>query len=79
MSTGSSLKPGRPSPGKPWPRAGWLLAVLLSGPAWAGSAAYSYDALGRLISVTYSDGAQITYTYDDAGNRTATYVNPSAN
>jgi YD repeat-containing protein len=30
---------------------------------------YTYDALGRLQSVTYPSGA-VTYTYDPAGNRT---------
>lgn len=30
---------------------------------------YSYDALGRLISVTFADGSSITYAYDSAGNR----------
>ncbi len=44
-------------------------AVLVGGPAFGGTA-YTYDALGRLISVRYDDGRQITYTYDAAGNRT---------
>lgn len=30
---------------------------------------YTYDALGRVVTVTYSNGAVITYTYDAAGNR----------
>lgn len=38
---------------------------------------YTYDALGRLISVQYSDGKQIRYTYDAAGNRTAHIVSPT--
>ncbi len=29
---------------------------------------YSYDAAGRLVSVTYSNGSTISYTYDKAGN-----------
>jgi YD repeat-containing protein len=34
--------------------------------------AYSYDALGRLVSVSYTNGAHgymVTYSYDAAGNR----------
>lgn len=30
---------------------------------------YAYDALGRLVQVTYSNGESITYEYDAAGNR----------
>lgn len=30
---------------------------------------YGYDAIGRLISVTRSDGNTISYSYDNAGNR----------
>ena len=30
---------------------------------------YGYDALGRLVSATYSNGTTITYAYDAAGNR----------
>lgn len=33
---------------------------------------YQYDALGRVVSVAYPNGQQITYTYDAAGNRTQT-------
>lgn len=31
---------------------------------------YTYDTLHRLIAVTYSNGANIQYAYDPAGNRT---------
>ncbi len=31
---------------------------------------YDYDATGRLIRVEYDDGSVVTYSYDDAGNRT---------
>jgi YD repeat-containing protein len=33
-------------------------------------AQYKYDNLHRLTRVIYNNGRQITYTYDDAGNRT---------
>ena len=52
-----------------------LCAATLAGlPAHAGSVSYSYDALGRLASTVYSNGASattITYSYDPGGNRTS--------
>jgi len=30
---------------------------------------YSYDALGRLKTVTYPDGKVVTFGYDESGNR----------
>ncbi len=33
-------------------------------------AVYNYDQLGRLVNVTFSDGAMATYNYDVMGNRT---------
>ncbi len=42
---------------------------------WACSASipdtYTYDAQGRLASITYGCGGSVTYSYDAAGNRTA--------
>lgn len=35
----------------------------------AGNTTYQYDALGRVVKVTYPDSKQICYQYDDAGNR----------
>lgn len=55
-----------------WPRLGVLLALgtlASAGPALADT--YTYDALGRLKTVTRAHGAVITYTYDAAGNRTS--------
>ncbi|KQP17020.1 RHS repeat domain-containing protein [Pseudorhodoferax sp. Leaf265] len=46
-----------------------LLALTTVLPAHAGSATHTYDSLGRLTKVTYSNGTVITYTYDAAGNR----------
>lgn len=36
----------------------------------ATTATYQYDALGRLIRVTFNDGKFVVYSYDAAGNRT---------
>jgi YD repeat-containing protein len=60
---------------------GWISRVLLSavlllwtGAALSASAVHTYDALGRLTKVTYSNGVVITYVYDAAGNRTSVVV-----
>lgn len=60
-------------------RSGWRLALMvgalmLAGAATAGSATHTYDSLGRLSQVTYSNGVVITYVYDAAGNRTSYVV-----
>jgi YD repeat-containing protein len=49
-----------------------LLALFASASslAVAGTTTYTYDAQGQLISATYGDGSQVTYSYDAAGNRT---------
>jgi YD repeat-containing protein len=39
---------------------------------------YTYDALGRLHSVTYQNGTAVTYTYDPAGNRTQVTNTPGS-
>jgi YD repeat-containing protein len=47
--------------------------VLMVPAAWAGTtgaSSYTYDELGRVRSVTYSNGSTVNYTYDAAGNRT---------
>ncbi|NDZ14878.1 hypothetical protein C7T35_04805 [Variovorax sp. WS11] len=55
-----------------------LCAATLAGlPAYAGSVSFTYDALGRLASTVYSNGASattITYSYDPAGNRTSVVI-----
>ena len=45
-------------------------AFALSREAFAQDVTYTYDALGRITTVTYPNGATITYAYDPAGNRT---------
>lgn len=47
-----------------------LVAALLQTPARADTAQYVYDAHGRLVRVTYSNGVVVDYSYDNAGNRT---------
>lgn len=34
----------------------------------SGAVTYGYDAIGRLVTITYSNGSSISYTYDKAGN-----------
>ncbi len=49
------------------------LPIALSNYATAatGTETYTYDARGRLASVTYPNGTSINYAYDAAGNRTS--------
>ena len=49
-----------------------IAAAIGSSPAFAGngSVTYTYDAVGRVTTITYDTGVTITYTYDAAGNRT---------
>lgn len=45
------------------------LAIANSACAANGSVAYTYDALGRLITASYDTGVCIAYSYDANGNR----------
>ena len=58
---------------------GLWLAILSASAAYAVSdnTWYQYDARGQLTSITYSNGTVITYTYDNAGNRTGETVSCS--
>lgn len=52
-------------------------ALVLASPAAADQ--YQYDSLGRLIRVTYDNGAVVQYSYDAAGNRTTVVANLNLN
>ena len=48
--------------------------MLFGQQALAGSVNYTYDTLGRLATLVYSNGVTtttVTYIYDAAGNRTS--------
>jgi YD repeat-containing protein len=47
-----------------------VLSFVATGATLAATASYQYDALGRLTRVSYSDGKQVIYRLDAAGNRT---------
>lgn len=51
-----------------------LLLALSSAPGAQADTAYTYDALGRLKTVTYTDGTIVTYIHDATGNRTSKLV-----
>lgn len=51
-----------------------IAGALAACAALAGSVANTYDSLGRLVTVTYSNGVVINYVYDAAGNRTSQVV-----
>ena len=53
------------------------VSLAFAGPAISG-AAYTYDALGRVILVRFDDGKQVSYTYDPAGNRTQHVVSATS-
>jgi YD repeat-containing protein len=50
-------------------------ALLQSAIAANGSVTYTYDALGRVTTVSYDTGVIIIYSYDANGNRTAQVIN----
>ena len=61
-------------------RRGSRLLTLLAGAALlfsvsASAESYTYDALGRLTSVTNDSGVTTYYCYDRSGNRT--YIGPT--
>ena len=47
-----------------------VLSFVATGATLAATASYQYDALGRLTRIIYSDGKQVIYRLDAAGNRT---------
>ena len=52
---------------------GLVMAVCASS-VHAGSVSYTYDTLGRVTQVSYSNGTVIAYSYDAAGNRSTVVV-----
>lgn len=61
-----------------WSLFSWLLlAVATSIPGYAanGAVAYTYDALGRILTASYDTGVIVIYTYDANGNRTSQVIN----
>lgn len=55
-----------------------IFSVMISWPylaiAASDSMTYTYDAQGRLKTVTYQNGTVITYSYDIEGNRTSVVI-----
>jgi YD repeat-containing protein len=47
-----------------------ICSAIFTASVFAQTISYSYDAAGRLVSVSYSNGASIKYEYDAAGNIT---------
>lgn len=55
----------------------WAIGLgiaLIGSVSLAGSASYTYDSLGRLTEIRYSNGVYVVYYYDAAGNRTSFVV-----
>jgi YD repeat-containing protein len=54
-----------------------VIAALRAEPAAAanGSVTYTYDALGRVATVSYDTGVIVIYSYDANGNRTSQVIN----
>lgn len=50
-------------------------AIVCGASAQAADVTYTYDALGRLKTADYSNGQQVDYSYDAAGNRTQVTAN----
>ena len=65
------------------PRTSVILSLAAALGLWAikaalaanGSVAYTYDALGRVITASYDTGVCIIYSYDANGNRLSETVN----
>lgn len=57
---------------------GSITAPVRSALAQNGSVAYTYDALGRVKTVSYDTGVCIIYVYDPNGNRLSEVIRVSA-
>lgn len=47
-----------------------IITIIVFDPALSLAGTYTYDNLHRLTRVIYNNGMQISYTYDEVGNRT---------
>ncbi len=56
-----------------------VASTLVANIVLADQVTYTYDALGRVDTVTYSDGTIIDYDYDSNGNRTILDINAPVN
>ena len=70
------------SNGRRWLVSGALAAATCLCPAFSGtdlaangSVTYTYDALGRVSTVSYDTGVIVIYTYDANGNRLSQVIN----
>jgi YD repeat-containing protein len=48
----------------------FVIVVLLSAMNGVFGTSYEYDSFNRLMRITYDSGFQISYSYDEVGNRT---------
>lgn len=57
--------------------AGCLLLMFSAAAYSETNASYTYDVMGRVVSIVYTDGTKtttVTYNYDASGNRTSVVV-----
>lgn len=50
-----------------------VMLIFWSG-SWAGTATYTYNAIGQLVQISYDNGTVVQYAYDANGNRTSAAI-----